>query len=166
MFVLKCIMLFVSSNQSTDCQAWAWNLNNNKTLEQLGVLLCSFLFSWLWPFCCWWCFVLYELSLNVIFVPLSPCCRFLGYIVLWSFVQVLNKPFWNKDVWHVSSAHIGLNTVLFIHHNQKFNKQIQETQKQYACLSVTYIICTHSSAQIQKLFCSVFILNTATEWWA
>ena len=33
----------------------------------------------------------------------------------------------------------GLNKILFIRHNHKLNKQVQETQKQYAYLSVTYI---------------------------
>ena len=33
----------------------------------------------------------------------------------------------------------GLNKILFIHHNHKFNKQVHETQKQSAYLSVTYI---------------------------
>ena len=34
---------------------------------------------------------------------------------------------------------IGLNKILFTHRNHKLNKQVQETQKQYAYLSVTYI---------------------------
>ena len=33
----------------------------------------------------------------------------------------------------------GLNKILFTHRNHKLNKQVQETQKQYAYLSVTYI---------------------------
>ena len=33
----------------------------------------------------------------------------------------------------------GLNKNLFTHCNHKLNKQVQETQKQYAYLSVTYI---------------------------
>ena len=33
---------------------------------------------------------------------------------------------------------VGLNKILFIHRNHKLNKQVQETQKQYAYLSVTY----------------------------
>ena len=33
----------------------------------------------------------------------------------------------------------GLNNILFTHRNRKLNKQVQETQKQYAYLSVTYI---------------------------
>ena len=32
----------------------------------------------------------------------------------------------------------GLNKILFIHRNHKLNKYVQETQKQYAYLSVTY----------------------------
>ena len=32
---------------------------------------------------------------------------------------------------------ISLNKILFIHRNHNFNKQVQETQKQYAYLSVT-----------------------------
>ena len=31
----------------------------------------------------------------------------------------------------------GLNKILFTHRNRKLNKQVQETQKQYAYLSVT-----------------------------
>ena len=34
---------------------------------------------------------------------------------------------------------VGLNKILFTHRNHKLNKQVQETQKQYAYLSVTYI---------------------------
>ena len=34
---------------------------------------------------------------------------------------------------------LGLNKILFTHRNHKLNKQVQETQKQYAYLSVTYI---------------------------
>ena len=34
---------------------------------------------------------------------------------------------------------LGLNNILFTHRNHKLNKQVQETQKQYAYLSVTYI---------------------------
>ena len=34
---------------------------------------------------------------------------------------------------------IGLNKILFTRRNHKLNKQVQETQKQYAYLSVTYI---------------------------
>ena len=33
----------------------------------------------------------------------------------------------------------GLTKILFTHRNHKLNKQAQETQKQYAYLSVTYI---------------------------
>ena len=33
----------------------------------------------------------------------------------------------------------GLNNILFTHRNHKLNKQVQETQKQYAYFSVTYI---------------------------
>ena len=33
---------------------------------------------------------------------------------------------------------VGLNKIVFVHPNHKFNKQVQETQKQYAYLSVTY----------------------------
>jgi len=33
----------------------------------------------------------------------------------------------------------GLNEIVFTHRNHKLNKQVQETQKQYAYLSVTYI---------------------------
>ena len=33
----------------------------------------------------------------------------------------------------------GLNQILFTHRNHKLSKQEQETQKQYAYLSVTYI---------------------------
>ena len=33
----------------------------------------------------------------------------------------------------------GLNNILFTHRNHKLNKQVQETQKQYSYLSVTYI---------------------------
>ena len=36
------------------------------------------------------------------------------------------------------STLFGLNKILFIHRNHKFNKEVQETQKQYAYLSVTY----------------------------
>ena len=32
---------------------------------------------------------------------------------------------------------LGLNQILFIHRNHKLNEQVQETQKQYAYLSVT-----------------------------
>ena len=32
----------------------------------------------------------------------------------------------------------GLNKMLFIHRNHKLNIQVQETQKQYAYLSVNY----------------------------
>ena len=38
-----------------------------------------------------------------------------------------------------ASAAFGLNKILFTHRNHKLNKQVQETQKQYAYLSVTYI---------------------------
>ena len=38
-----------------------------------------------------------------------------------------------------SSSVFGLNKILFTHRNHKLNKQVQETQKQYAYLSVTYI---------------------------
>ena len=37
------------------------------------------------------------------------------------------------------SEPVGLNKILFTHRNHKLNKQVQETQKQYAYLSVTYI---------------------------
>ena len=33
----------------------------------------------------------------------------------------------------------GLNKILFTHRNHKLNKQVQETQKQYPYLSVTYL---------------------------
>ena len=36
------------------------------------------------------------------------------------------------------SALVGLNKIVFVHRNHKFNKQVQETQKQYAYLSVNY----------------------------
>ena len=43
---------------------------------------------------------------------------------------------------HVDCNHrlfiFGLNKILFIHRNRKLNKYVQETQKQYAYLSVTY----------------------------
>ena len=35
---------------------------------------------------------------------------------------------------------LGLNKILFIYRNHKFNKPVQETQKQYAYLSVTYCL--------------------------
>ena len=38
-----------------------------------------------------------------------------------------------------SRLSFGLNNILFTHRNHKLNKQLQETQKQYAYLSVTYI---------------------------
>ena len=38
-----------------------------------------------------------------------------------------------------TAATDGLNKILFTHRNHKLNKQVQETQKQYAYLSVTYI---------------------------
>ena len=33
---------------------------------------------------------------------------------------------------------VGLNKFLFIHRNHIFNKQVQETQEQYAYINVTY----------------------------
>ena len=33
---------------------------------------------------------------------------------------------------------VGSNKILFIHSNHQLNKQVQETQKQYVYLSVTY----------------------------
>ena len=38
----------------------------------------------------------------------------------------------------ISRLFVGLNKFLFIHRNHKFSKSVQETQKQYAYLSVTY----------------------------
>ena len=35
---------------------------------------------------------------------------------------------------------VGLNTILFTHRNHKLNKQVQETQKQYAYLSVVVVV--------------------------
>ena len=40
----------------------------------------------------------------------------------------------------------GLNTNVFVHGNHKLSKQVQETQKQYAYLSVA-------------LFCSLYVFN-------
>ena len=41
--------------------------------------------------------------------------------------------------WWAQRWLFGLNKILFTHRNHKLTKQVQETQKQYAYLSVTYI---------------------------
>ena len=55
-----------------------------------------------------------------------------------------SSQFWAllTEAMHVDCNHrlfiFGLNKILFIHRNRKLNKYVQETQKQYAYLSVTY----------------------------
>ena len=41
--------------------------------------------------------------------------------------------------WWAQRWLFGLNKILVTHRSHKLNKQVQETQKQYAYLSVTYI---------------------------
>ena len=45
----------------------------------------------------------------------------------------------NYSTPNLQQGGFGLNKILFTHRNHKLNKQVQETQKQYAYLSVTYI---------------------------
>ena len=48
----------------------------------------------------------------------------------------------SRPKYNVSTVNclLGWNKIVFIHRNRKFNKRVQETQKQYACLSVTYCL--------------------------
>ena len=79
-----------------------------------------------------WCFFFVDFCVPP--PPLQPCCilcidyslsvcvgTITGYRVIMNYFT------------------FGLNKILFIRHNHKLNKQVQETQKQYAYLSVTYI---------------------------
>ena len=70
-------------------------------------------------------------------IPILKTDRSYGWSIRQFYKHCMKLPGWGTH--QRNRKWVGLNTILFTHRNHKLNKQVQETQKQYAYLSVTYI---------------------------